>query len=85
MNTIGLKFEPAIALYTEENGLKLYRELFEQVKKLKLLCATCYVLCEIDPRQKNLMEKLIKTELPTAKTTIKKDLAGNDRLVEIEI
>lgn len=86
METIGLKFEPEIALFTEENGLKLYRQLFEQIKKIQnMFHVPCSMFCEIDPRQVSLMSELIKEELPQAIFETKKDLADLDRLVIIKI
>lgn len=83
MDTIGLKFEPQIALFTKENGLKLYRELFEQIKQIQNEIKSITLLCEIDPRQTKLIAKLIKKELPKTKFEIKKDLAELDRLIII--
>lgn len=82
METIGLKFEPQISLFTGKNGLELYEKLFKQLKTLRVMC---YVLCEIDPRQTILMKKLIKKYLPCAKIQIKKDLSGLNRLAIIKI
>jgi len=87
-DTIGLKFEPQIALYTGKNGLALYERLFRQIKKLRV--ASCelrdiYVLCEFDPRQTTKIKQLIKRELPQASCQIKKDLSGLNRLIIISI
>ena len=81
----GLKFEPAIALFTDKNGLQLYEELLKQISQI----VTCYgirIMCflEIDPRQTKLIKPLIKKYLPTAKVEIKKDLGSRDRLVIIK-
>lgn len=73
-----IKFEPKTALAAGPDGLKYYRKLFQQ---LKVLCAMCYVLCEIDPSQTANMKKLIKIELPGWKWAIKKDLKGHNRVV----
>ncbi|MFA6306222.1 MAG: peptide chain release factor N(5)-glutamine methyltransferase [Patescibacteria group bacterium] len=81
-DTIGLKFEPEIALYTGKNGLELYEELFKQIKALQI---AGYALCEFDPRQTVKMKQLIKRKLPRANCQIKKDLAGLNRLVIIEV
>jgi release factor glutamine methyltransferase len=92
MDTIGLKFEPHIALYTSKNGLGLYEKLFKQVKKLRVRSAgwrselrDIYALCEFDPRQTAKVKQLIKRELPEATLQTKKDLAGLNRLVIIKI
>jgi len=86
--TIGLKFEPEIALYADKNGLAIYRQLFKQIKKLRVMSyelRDIYVLCEIDPRQTAKIKQLIKQELPQAKLQIKKDLSGLNRLAIIKI
>jgi release factor glutamine methyltransferase len=87
-DTIGLKFEPSQALFTDKNGLGLYEKLFIQIRRLHLgnfgitgICA----LCEFDPRQTKMIKKLIKQELPQAKVQIKKDLAGLNRLAIIKL
>lgn len=82
VDSIGLKFEPKIALYTGKNGLELYEKLFKQIKKIRI---TGYALCEIDPRQTAEIKQLIKRELPQSKLQIKKDLSGLNRLAIIEI
>ena len=87
LNTIGLKFEPKIALFTNKQGLGLYEKLFRQIKGLR--AASCKlrdirVLCEFDPRQTNNLKKLTKKYLPNSKVEIKKDLAGLNRLAIIK-
>lgn len=82
METVGLKFEPAKALFTEEKGLKLYRELLEQIADKK--DKPKLILFEIDPRQKNEITKLIKKILPNFKVAFIKDLAGKVRVAKIE-
>jgi len=78
VNTVDLRFEPANALFTDEYGLKLYRQLLEQLAMLKCR-ATCFF--EFDPRQTTLLLELIKKNFPHAEPEIKTDLAGRDRLV----
>jgi len=77
-----IKYEPKSALNGGADGLKYYRQLFEQIK---MLGVTCYVLCEIDPSQTQKMKTLIKNELPTATYEIKKDLCGHNRLAIIHM
>jgi release factor glutamine methyltransferase len=85
-NSQSIKHEPKLALTAGADGLKYYRQLFEQITNLKkMLRVTCYVLCEIDPSQKNSMRKLINKELPSATLEIKKDLKGHSRLVIINL
>lgn len=75
-----LKREPAIALFTGEKGLALYRQLLEQMKQLNKPFIAFF---EFDPRQTEMLTKLILSILPNAKIEIKKDLAGLDRLVKL--
>lgn len=87
-NSPTIKYEPESALAGGLDGLKYYRQLFKQIKKLRV--ASCelrdiYALCEFDPRQTARVKQLIKRELPQATYQIKKDLAGLNRLVIIKI
>ncbi|MFH0923530.1 MAG: peptide chain release factor N(5)-glutamine methyltransferase [Candidatus Falkowbacteria bacterium] len=80
-----IQCEPKLALMAGHDGLKYYRELFKQIKKLNALRVTRYALCEIDPCQTIKIKWLIKREFPHAKIQIKKDLSGLNRLVIINI
>ena len=77
------KYEPRQALDGGKDGLKYYRELLEQLKKLKISNYKFHVSCffEIDPLETKRITKIIKRDFPTAKIEIKKDLAGRDRIV----
>lgn len=81
------KFEPKSALYSPEHGLRHYRELLEQTKKIiaEFHPQTITLLLEISPEQKQLLTKLIKNIFPSAKTEFKKDLAGKWRLCKISM
>jgi release factor glutamine methyltransferase len=83
METIGLKFEPSKALFTEEKGLKLYRLLLEQISELK--DKPKLILFEIDPRQKNEIKKLTDQILLKFKSSFIKDLAGRVRVIKISM
>jgi release factor glutamine methyltransferase len=84
-NSPSIQYEPKIALNAGRDGLKHYRELFSQIKKIKKICVTCYVLCEIDPAQTLKIKKIIKNNFPDAKVEIKKDPRGLSRLVVAEV
>lgn len=80
------KYEPRLALDGGKDGLKYYKQLLQQIKKI----VTSYKLqvssfLEIDPSQSKPISKLIRVLFPAAKISIKKDLAGRDRLVVFEI
>lgn len=81
--TIGLKFEPQNALFTEEKGLKLIRQLLEQIAARKNQPKLIYL--EFDPRQKAELQKLIKKILPKSKAIFHKDLNNLWRFVEMKI
>jgi release factor glutamine methyltransferase len=82
-NSLTIQREPKKALVASENGLKYYRELFEQIKKIQANKITLF--CEIDPGQKNGIIKLAHKFFPQALCQTKNDLAGLDRLVIISL
>lgn len=82
-NSPTIQHEPRLAQISGNDGLKHYRELFKQAKKLNAKSIT--LLCEIDETQKKSMSELIKKELPLAQFGIKKDLGGYDRLAIINL
>ncbi|MBL8030428.1 MAG: peptide chain release factor N(5)-glutamine methyltransferase [Candidatus Doudnabacteria bacterium] len=81
----GLKFEPQLALYTEERGLKLISQLLQQIKKTYILNSKSYIFLEFDPRQKKELAALIKKIIPKARLKFYKDLGGLWRVAEIYI
>lgn len=80
-STVGLKFEPRNALFTDEHGLKLIRELLEQIAERKNKPKLVYL--EFDPRQKRELLQLIKKILPEYKAVFHKDLSGHWRFVRL--
>lgn len=80
--TIGLQFEPAIALYSKKAGLNDLQRLIKQINGLKH--RPKYVLLEIDTNQEIIIKKFIKQILPHSSTQTKKDLAGLRRLLIIK-
>ena len=77
----GLKFEPKQALFTQEQGLKLYRQLFEQLTARRQRPKLIFI--EFDPRQTVKLKALSKKFLPRYKQKIKKDLAGLNRILTL--
>lgn len=77
--------EPNLTLVSDHNdGLDLYRELLQQFKARRAEFPTgTIILLEIDPRQADLVESMIREILPDASITIKPDLAGHPRVVSI--
>ena len=99
-NSPTIKYEPKLALSAGKDGLKYYRKLAKQLscfchceesarfalakarRATKQSRPKITLLCEIDPKQSN----AIKTIFSFAKNiTIKKDLAGRDRLAIIKL
>lgn len=81
-----IKHEPKTALVADaKNGLTLYEKLFTQIIALPKNKADLLLLCEIDPRQSSAASDLAKKYFLNARIEIKKDLAGHDRLVLIEM
>ncbi len=78
--------EPKQALVALHNGLALYEELLEQIKTLisnSQIQISAFL--EIDPSQTEAISVLIKKFLPEGSVEVKKDLAGLDRLVVINL
>ena len=84
-NKNSLKYEPKIALASQNNGLGHYKYLFRQIRDIRKSCymlrVTCFV--EISPEQKLPILKIIKEQLPKARTNFFKDLSGKWRVAEI--
>jgi release factor glutamine methyltransferase len=78
-----LKFEPKTALYAKEKGLFLIHELLSQIAKLEK--KPKYIFLEFDPRQKNLLQKLIKRILPKAEAKFYRDLNNFWRVAEVRL
>lgn len=78
----GIAWEPAVALYAGETGFGLYEQLLPQVaQRLRTGGA---VGCEIDPSQRAIAIATARAHFPTARITVRPDLAGLDRYLIIE-
>jgi release factor glutamine methyltransferase len=82
-------YEPKTALVSGDDGLNHYRELLQQVKNLKTTkdfsFQKTYLLLEISPEQKGLIQKEILKVFPLAEIKIYKDLAQKWRIVIVKI
>jgi len=78
-DTRGLKFEPKIALDGGDDGLKYYRDFFDQIKKFNLKPRAIFL--EIGHTQASQIKKLAWQVLPQYKFKAKKDLCGFDRVI----
>ncbi len=74
--------EPKQALVAGEDGNALYRELFEQIKKLPPgVVWTCF--CEFDPRHAQWMLATAKEYFSNKEIKVQKDFAGLERVLKI--
>lgn len=80
-----IKYEPKNALIAGYDGLKYYRELLKQISQLtKKYNLKPISYLEIDPSQTKHIKEIIKKYLPKLKIVIHQDLAGKNRIVEIQ-
>jgi release factor glutamine methyltransferase len=82
-----IQHEPHSALVADNDGLYLYEKLFQQIKQLAITYKLSAIIClfEIDPSQSSPMSTLIQTYFPGSSIEIKKDLAGQDRVVVLNL
>ncbi len=74
--------EPHLALFAEDNGLALFRELFQQIPRHIRPGARVYL--EFGYHQKAAIARMIATMLPLGTATFRRDDAGHDRAVRIQ-
>lgn len=77
-----IEHEPKLALYADENGLYYYRKIMEDAKKV--LNDKGSIVFEIGYDQGESIKKLANEILQDYRIEVKKDIAGNDRIVVIE-
>lgn len=79
----GLRYEPSWALAGGDDGLDAIRRALEQAPPV-VRPGGC-LLFECDPLQARPIERLAKRTWSSADVTIHKDLAGRDRVVQIQL
>jgi release factor glutamine methyltransferase len=83
------RYEPQTALVSGDDGLNHYRELLQQVKNFKInkdfSFQETYLLLEISPEQKELIQKEILKVFHLVEIKIYKDLAQKWRIVIVKI
>lgn len=79
METSVVDFEPHVALFGGEDGLKFYRTIFENCRKV--LKKNAFMAFEMGWDQRERMSKLVESYLPEAKYEILKDMNGKDRML----
>lgn len=70
--------EPHLALYAGEDGLDCYRKILKSIKEH--MKDKCLIAFEIGMTQASDLKELTNKYLPTAKTEVKKDMSGKDRM-----
>lgn len=83
MEDVVLEHEPHSALFAEEDGLILYRQLAEQLPRI--MNKPGLIGFEIGYTQGEAVYNLLKMNFPQAETVVLKDLFGKDRMVFCEI
>ena len=74
-------FEPHVALFGGEDGLKFYRIIFERSKYL--LKEKSFMAFEMGYNQKENLTALAKEYFPNSKIEVIKDLSGKNRMLFI--
>lgn len=72
-------YEPSVALFGGEDGLKFYREIFTDCNKV--LKDKAFMAFEMGWNQKRAMEGLLNEYLPDTKYEIVEDMNGKDRML----
>lgn len=71
--------EPHLALYSGEDGMDSYRQIFSKIKNV--INDKYLIALEIGCTQKEAVTNIIKKSLPDAVVTCTKDLSGKDRMI----
>ena len=79
METSVVDFEPHVALFGGEDGLKFYCMIFQDCKKV--LNEKAFMAFEMGWDQRERMSKLVEEMLPEARYEILKDMNGKDRML----
>ena len=72
-------YEPHVALFGGEDGLKFYRQLFEEAPKV--LNTKAIMAFEIGYNQKSALMAEVEKVFPTAQAEVLKDINGKDRML----
>lgn len=74
-----IDYEPHVALFGGEDGLKFYRQIFENCKKV--LKEKAFMAFEMGWDQRERMSKLVEETLPECTYEIIQDMNGKDRML----
>lgn len=72
-------FEPHVALFGGEDGLKFYRQIFQDCRQV--LKEKAFMAFEMGWDQREAMSALVESSLPEANYEILKDMNGKDRML----
>lgn len=78
-------YEPHLALFSGPHGLDLLKRLFTQVQYSAKLGSGSVLLLEIGYAQREPLIELLRITLPEARYEFKKDYAGWDRLLQVQL
>ena len=74
-----LRFEPEVALFAEDEGLAIYRNIAQKLETYLLEEGQAFF--EIGFQQGKAVQQLFKQYCPNREVSIHKDLSGNDRMI----
>ena len=83
METSVVDYEPHVALFGGDDGLKFYRMIFEDAHKI--LKEKALMFFEMGYDQKENLTALAKQYFPNATINVKKDINGKDRMLMIKL
>lgn len=81
MDSDVLMSEPSMALFADHQGLAIYERLADQLKQRTV--TTKQVFLEIGYHQGQAVRKLFEERFSSATITVRQDMAGHDRMVQI--
>lgn len=76
-------YEPHVALFGGDDGLKYYKEILPKAKEV--LKPHGFIFFEIGYDQKQSLSKYVKSIYPTAKVEVFKDINGKNRIMKISL
>ena len=74
-----LRFEPEVALFAEDEGLAIYRNIAENLENYLLEEGQAFF--EIGFQQGKAVQQLFEYYCPNREVSVQKDLSGNDRMI----
>ncbi len=80
-----IQYEPESAFVAADDGLQLYKELLQQIKKFCSPEKHTTAFFEIDPSQSAALSSYTRTLSPSAVVQVHKDLAKRDRVLEVHL